>query len=104
MTAFDRAVEMLRIAARYIRETYPDGHTVHYDGADCDGFCIADDCESAAEDVAALAEIGEMRASLDAAQKRIAELEGVREQMICRHKRQIDRMLRRSAAKGKERA
>lgn len=44
----DRAMEMLRIAAKYIRKYHDDGILV-YDGADCDGACIADDCEIAAE-------------------------------------------------------
>lgn len=43
----ERAVEMLNIAAKYIREQYPDG-TVFYDDTDCDGYCVADDCEIAA--------------------------------------------------------
>ena len=43
-----RAKEMLQIAANYIRQFYPDG-VLHYDDADCDGYCIADDCEIAAE-------------------------------------------------------
>lgn len=44
----DRAIEMLRVAARYIREHYAEG-TVFYDGTDCDGYCVADDCENAAD-------------------------------------------------------
>lgn len=43
-----RACEMLKVAAEYIRDTWPDG-IAHYDGTDCDGYCVADDCESAAE-------------------------------------------------------
>ena len=47
----DRAIQMLKIAARWINEN--SGHfgetLLHYDGADCDGFCIAMDCEHAAE-------------------------------------------------------
>jgi hypothetical protein len=43
-----RAQEMLRIAAKYIRanDTY---QTIRYDDADCDGYCVADDCEIAAD-------------------------------------------------------
>lgn len=41
-----RAKEMLQVAADYIRKHYPDG-MIHYDGADCDGYCVADDCEIA---------------------------------------------------------
>ncbi len=43
-----RAAEMLKIAAEYIRENWPDA-TVFYDEAECDGYCVADDCETAAE-------------------------------------------------------
>lgn len=45
-----RAAYMLRVAAWYIRDKYPDG-IVYYDDAECDGYCVADDCESAAEDI-----------------------------------------------------
>ncbi len=45
-----RAIEMLRIAAEVIREHAPDV-TRFYDEAECDGYCIADDCESAAEEL-----------------------------------------------------
>lgn len=44
-----RAAEMLRIAAAVIREHAYDV-LVDYDDTTCDGFCIADDCENAAED------------------------------------------------------
>lgn len=43
-----RAIEMLEICAAYIREHAPDCVSF-YDGTDCDGYCIADDCECAAE-------------------------------------------------------
>lgn len=49
-----RAAEMLRIAASFLREFDPEG-TAFYDGADCDAFCIADDCEAAADDIDTLA-------------------------------------------------
>ena len=49
-----RAVEMLRIAASFLRDVEPKG-TAFYDGADCDYFCIADDCEAAADDMEAAA-------------------------------------------------
>ena len=41
---------MLRIAAEVIREHASEA-THFYDEADCDGYCIADDCESAAEEL-----------------------------------------------------
>jgi len=40
---------MLRVAAEYIREHCPD-QTIHFDDTECDGYCVADDCECAAED------------------------------------------------------
>lgn len=43
-----RAVFMLRVAAAYIRDHYPDG-MIRFDEAECDGYCVADDCEVAAE-------------------------------------------------------
>ncbi len=46
----DRAAEMLRIAAKYIEDNYDEG-IIHYDGADCDGACVADDCRMAAADL-----------------------------------------------------
>lgn len=58
MTARDRAIEMLRIAARYIRETDAYG-TIHYDGTECDGYCVADDCEIAAEELEGLPPLAE---------------------------------------------
>lgn len=39
---------MLQIAAKYLREHSDDG-LVEYDGTECDGYCVADDCENAAE-------------------------------------------------------
>lgn len=44
-----RAIEMLRIAADYA-EKQPD-ETIHYDEADCDGYCVAEDCRIAAEEL-----------------------------------------------------
>lgn len=44
----NRAAEMLRIAAKVIRDRAPDSR-FYYDDADCDGLCIAEDCEIAAD-------------------------------------------------------
>lgn len=44
----ERAAYMLRVAARYIAETDPEGE-VEYDETTCDGHCVADDCETAAD-------------------------------------------------------
>lgn len=43
-----RAIEMLKVAADYIKAHCPD-QTTFYDDAECDGSCVADDCERAAE-------------------------------------------------------
>ena len=42
----ERAKEMLRLAAEYI-ERYPD-FTIEYDETTCDGYCLAEDCRTAA--------------------------------------------------------
>lgn len=45
----ERAIEMLQVAARFLRENaYEVTETIYYDEADCDGQCLADDCETAA--------------------------------------------------------
>lgn len=38
----------MRVAAAYLRE-HDTGDTVHYDGAECDGWCLADDLDAARE-------------------------------------------------------
>jgi len=43
-----RAAMMLRIAAQYINEYCPH-EMIRYDEAECDGYCVADDCESVAD-------------------------------------------------------
>ena len=45
-----RAEQMLRIAAKYI-DTHCPEDTIFYDGTDCDGYCVADDCESIADEM-----------------------------------------------------
>jgi len=47
--AAPRAVEMLLIAANVIRDHAPEA-IAHYDETECDGICIGDDCQYAAED------------------------------------------------------
>ena len=44
----ERAIEMLIVAAAYIREHCPD-MLIFYDGVFCDGSCVADDCDNAAD-------------------------------------------------------
>ena len=46
----DRKDYMLMVAAEYIREHCPEG-IIFYDDADCDGYCVADDCEAVATDL-----------------------------------------------------
>ncbi len=41
-----RAIEMLKVAAAYIRKYCPD-KSIYYDEAMCDGYCVADDCDIA---------------------------------------------------------
>lgn len=41
-----RPAYMLRVAAAFIREHCPEG-VIYFDEAECDGYCVADDCESA---------------------------------------------------------
>lgn len=45
-----RAVLMLRIAGQH-SETYGSEEESHYDGTDCDGYCINEDCKIAADDL-----------------------------------------------------
>ena len=49
-----RAIEMLRLASRYIDAHCPD-RIIQYDNADCDGACVADDCLFAANDLVLVA-------------------------------------------------
>lgn len=48
--ATERAQQLLKIAAKYIRK-YKDDGIIVYDDAECDGACLADDCEFAAENL-----------------------------------------------------
>lgn len=43
-----RAMLMLKVAAKYIKESGTELE-IHYDEADCDGHCVAEDCENAAD-------------------------------------------------------
>lgn len=45
-----RAAYMLGIASKYIEENNPED-IIRYDEADCDGYCVVDDCRSSAEEV-----------------------------------------------------
>lgn len=61
--ATPRAVEMLRVAARYCEGVAGYDHgaydTIEYDGAECDGQCVSDDCLSAADGLARALAVGE---------------------------------------------
>lgn len=54
-----RAIEMLRIAARFIIDNAA-GEMVFYDDAECDGLCLADDCRIAADVLALRIARGEL--------------------------------------------
>lgn len=48
-TALGRALDMLKVSAEYLRTSNDTSMTIHYDEADCDGDCLAEDCKIAAE-------------------------------------------------------
>lgn len=48
--AIKRAIEILEIAGEHC-ESYAGDATAFYDEADCDGYCINDDCKAAANDL-----------------------------------------------------
>lgn len=47
MASMDRAIELLGLAGAVLREYAPEA-TIFYDGVNCDGLCLADDCVGAA--------------------------------------------------------
>lgn len=52
IAAIPRALEMLRVAGEHSAKYGADETTI-YDEADCDGTCVKDDCEFAADDLRA---------------------------------------------------
>lgn len=46
----NRTAYIMRVAALHIRN-YAYEDTTHYDKADCDGFCIADELENEANEI-----------------------------------------------------
>lgn len=48
--AISRAIELLNIAAYHCEQYAPDAET-NYDGTECDGSCLADDCRAAASEL-----------------------------------------------------
>jgi hypothetical protein len=49
MTPIQRAVYMLRVVKEFIAINELHGYDSHWDDAFCDGNCLIDDCESAAQ-------------------------------------------------------
>jgi len=49
----ERAILMLEVATKYIKENCSDA-IIHYDEADCDGGCIAEDCKNCIDDLKSL--------------------------------------------------
>ncbi len=48
--AIDRAIELLDVVAKFVAENpLAEDCSVFYDGVECDGWCLAADCLSAAE-------------------------------------------------------
>lgn len=45
-----RKDQLLKLAAEYIRKYTDCENVIFYDGTDCDGECLATDCEAASED------------------------------------------------------
>lgn len=46
-----RAAEMLLVAADYILKNFPGEDSIYYDGAELDGYRVADDCAIAAAQI-----------------------------------------------------
>lgn len=61
LDALQRSAELMDATMRFVRENANAAEmTVHYDGVECDGYCLGDDCES----------------NLEQVQRAIAELKG----------------------------
>ena len=55
----DRAIEIMDATRRYMRAHDGANHyTIQYDEADCDGLCLADDCDDAIEALRSAKEAG----------------------------------------------
>ncbi len=52
--AIERAAYLLRAVERFIETNPISDYTVLYDGAQCDGSCLSDDCLIAAGELEAL--------------------------------------------------
>ncbi len=49
LAALRRAVVLMDATRRFIEDNPIAEYTVHFDEAECDGYCLADDCRSALE-------------------------------------------------------
>jgi hypothetical protein len=47
LSALERCETLLDATIRYLNNNPIQEYKVHYDEADCDGYCLADDCLSA---------------------------------------------------------
>jgi hypothetical protein len=52
--ALERSRELLHASESFASACADYGETVYYDGADCDGYCLAEDCMNYAEVIDAL--------------------------------------------------
>lgn len=52
MTDKHRAIYLLRVAARFIEKHPVKEYTIEYDGTECDGQCLQNDLELAADALA----------------------------------------------------
>jgi hypothetical protein len=48
--ALHRAVVLMEAAINFVQDNDLGEYTVYYDDAECDGSCLADDCDSAIDD------------------------------------------------------
>lgn len=51
MDVVDHAIDRMRIAVRFLRNTSAAHQTMEWDGALCDGECLAQELEAAADDL-----------------------------------------------------
>ena len=67
--ALERSAVMLRAVSAFITENPVEDYEVFYDGAECDGMCLRDDCDIATLD--AVDALAAYRASVGAEKARI---------------------------------
>lgn len=60
--ALERSIVLLEATAKFIESNPVREYTVFYNEAECDGYCLRDDCENALEDAKdAIAELDRRR-------------------------------------------